>query len=98
MIRVIYRWKVPEANQEAFVAAWDEATRAIRDSNEGARGSFCIVGVDDPDEILTIAKWDRLEQWQAFIANANLTSMKAMHVLGERISVSVYEQKADLTT
>ena len=97
MIRVIYRWKVPEANQSEFIEAWERATCEIRASTEGAQGSFCIVGADDPTEVLTIASWEALDQWQAFIQTANLTSMKEMHALGERVSVRAYEQRADLT-
>ncbi len=97
MIQVIYRWQVPEENQAAFLAAWEQTTKSIRQSTAGARGSFCIVSVDTPTEILTVAKWDKLEQWQAFIADARLTSMREMHELGTRVSSTAYEQKGDFT-
>ena len=97
MIQVVYCWEVPVASQAAFLAAWEETTVRIRESTEGARGSFCVVGVEDPTEILTIARWDTLEQWQAFVANANVTSMQKMHALGTRRSATAYRQVGDYT-
>lgn len=97
MIQVIYRWKVVEANRSGFIAAWSKTTQLIRDSTEGARGSFCIVNVNDLTDILTIARWDRLEQWRAFVKAARSSSMSAMHALGEQISHTAYEQIGDHT-
>ncbi|MDJ0792852.1 MAG: antibiotic biosynthesis monooxygenase [Woeseiaceae bacterium] len=98
MIQIVYQWEVPAENQAAFFAAWEETTLSIRESTEGALGSFCVVSVDTPTEILTIAKWERLEQWQDFINGANLTSMRAMHELGTQVSTRAYVQKGDFTT
>ena len=97
MIQVIYRWRVPEDRQKAFLAAWEKTTCAIREATEGAMGSFCVVGVEEPTEVLTIAKWQSLEQWQRFVEDAKLTSMKEMHDLGERVSAKAYVQKGDFT-
>ena len=97
MIQIIYRWEVPVEKQEAFLAAWEKTTLTIRESTAGARGSFCVVSVDTPTEILTIAKWEELEQWQDFIKDAKLTSMKEMHELGTQISANAYVQKGDFT-
>ncbi len=97
MIQVVYRWEVPTKNHVAFVAAWEQTTVAIREFTEGARGSICLVSTDRPNEILTIAKWDNLEQWQAFIKTASLTSMKAMHDLGTKLSSRAYQQAGDFT-
>ncbi|MEO1035076.1 MAG: antibiotic biosynthesis monooxygenase [Pseudomonadota bacterium] len=97
MIQIIYRWDVPLDRQAAFIAAWEKTTVAIRETTTGARGSICIVSVDRPTEILTIAKWDALEQWQAFVDDAMLTSMQTMHELGTKISSEAYVQKGDFT-
>ena len=97
MIQVVYRWDVPVERQEAFLAAWAQTTVTIRETTEGARGSFCIVGIDTPTEVLTIARWDRLDQWQGFVAGARLTSMRDMHALGTQLSATAYEQKGDFT-
>lgn len=97
MIQVIYRWDVPLEHQDAFLAAWEQTTVQIRETVDGARGSFCIVSVDRPTEILTIAKWDELAQWQAFVAGAKLGSMRRMHELGTQLSKQAYEQRGDFT-
>ncbi len=97
MIQVIYRWEVPVEKQAAFLTAWEKTTVTIRETTAGARGSFCIASVDKPTEILTVAKWDELEQWQAFIKGAKLTSMREMHELGTQVSSSAYVQKGDFT-
>ena len=97
MIKVIYRWEVPVEKQEAFLEAWEKTTLTIRETTVGARGSFCVVSVDTPTEILTVAKWDELDQWQGFIEGAKLTSMKEMHELGIQISSKAYVQKGDFT-
>ena len=97
MIQVIYRWEVPLENQAAFIEAWEDTTVGIRDTTTGARGSICVVSLDRPTEILTVAKWDELAQWQAFIGQAKSTTMRTMHDLGRQLSHDVYEQKGDFT-
>jgi heme-degrading monooxygenase HmoA len=97
MIQVIYRWHVPADNRDAFIAAWAEATQQIRATTKGARGSFCIVGVDDPTEIITIARWDKLDQWQEFVKTAKSAMMTEMHRLAAPLSHAAYEQVGDFT-
>jgi hypothetical protein len=58
----------------------------IRKTTEGARARLCIVTVDDPTRILTIAKWDRIEQLLEFFKTANSTSMSEVHTCGEQLS------------
>ena len=97
MIQIIYLWEVPVERQAAFLAAWEKTTLTIRETTVGARGSFCVVSVDTPTEILTVAKWEELEQWHDFIKGAKLTSMREMHELGTQISSKAYVQKGDFT-
>jgi len=97
MIRIVYRWKVPEEHRAAFRAAWRETTTAIRASTEGARGSVLLENCDDPAECLTIAHWDRLDQWRSFIDSAPTSQMKTMHDLAERVSVQAFRQIDDQT-
>lgn len=97
MIQVIYCWEVSARNRDAFLAAWEKTTKAIRESTEGARGSFCIVSVERPTEILTVARWDELSQWRAFVSTAKSDSMYEMHALGRQVSHDAYEQVADFT-
>ena len=97
MVQIIYQWEVPIQNQAAFLAAWEKTTVTIRETTLGARGSICVVSTESPTEILTIAKWDELEQWREFMKGENLTSMKEMHDLGSKVSSKAYVQKGDFT-
>ena len=97
MIQIIYVWEVPIEKQAAFLAAWEKTTVAIRETTVGARGSFCVVSIDTPTEILTIAKWEELDQWQDFIEGAKLASMREMHELGTQISSKAYVLKGDFS-
>lgn len=97
MIRIIYEWKVEPSNVPAFQKAWRETTCRIHDSVKGARGSFLLQENDDPGKILTIARWDTVEDWKAFWKGENPQEMQKMRSLGERISVKVYDEFADFT-
>ncbi len=97
MYQIIYRWKVDERDLSAFVAAWEETTKRIRDTTEGARGSICIVSVDKPTEVITMAKWDNFDQWVEFVKTAKAEAMKGMHQLGTQVSHDAYEQHGDFT-
>lgn len=91
MIQVIYRWQVPAESRDAFIAAWAATTREIRATTKGARGSFCIAGVDYPTEIITIARWDELDQWREFVKAAKSATMAEMHRLATLLSHVAYE-------
>ncbi len=97
MIRVVYRWKVPAVNRAAFLERWKETTNTIHETTEGALGSFCLQGIDDEDEILTVALWKSEHQWRQFIAAAKTGSMRAMHDLATQVSVTPYRQLGDET-
>lgn len=97
MHQVIYRWEVEPASRDAFISAWEETTTRIRETTEGARGSRCLVSDERPKEIITMAKWDSLDQWKAFVAAAKTGAMSEMHTLGKLVSFDAYEQLADHT-
>ena len=97
MLRVVYEWRVEEANIPAFRAAWKRATTRIHESVAGARGSFLVQKHGDPGSILTIARWDSYEEWQAFWRSADPAPMREMRALGERITVTPYEEFDDVT-
>ena len=97
MINVIYRWKVKKEDQAKFKTAWAKTTTAIRESTPGARGSKMLQSEQDPTEFVTIARWDNLEDWQAFWKDATQTDMHVMHALAERLSVEAFEEIEDHT-
>ncbi|WP_308365847.1 MULTISPECIES: hypothetical protein [unclassified Microbulbifer] len=69
----------------------------IHDSVKGARGSFLLQEEGGAGKILTIARWDTVEDWKAFWKRENPQEMQKMRSLGERISVKVYDEFADFT-
>ena len=97
MIQIIYRWEVERKNQAAFLTAWEKTTKSIRETTAGARGSVCIINVDRPTEIITMAKWDELAQWRLFVKTAKSATMREMHALGTQVSHDAYEQFGDFT-
>lgn len=97
MIRVVYRWKVQRADVAKFKTAWARATTAIRESTTGARGSIFLQSHQHPTEFVTIARWNKFEDWRAFWENETQTEMQIMHSLAERLSVETYEEIEDHT-
>ena len=97
MIRVIYQWQVPPENLSAFQQAWKQTTTSIHETVSGARGSFLLQDHADPGKILTIARWDSREDWQAFYEAENPPQMLRMRELGERVSVTSYDEFEDVT-
>ena len=97
MIRIIYEWQVNEADLAAFHDAWKQTTTMIHASVKGARGSFLVQEVGNPGKILTVARWDSLEDWQVFWKSENPQEMRTMRDWGTRISVTAYDELADCT-
>ena len=97
MVRIIYRWRVPKADESTFKSAWAKATTAIRDSTAGARGSVLLQSHQDRSEFITIARWDKLEDWQAFWDDSTRTEMQIMHSLAKQLSAEAYEELEDHT-
>jgi heme-degrading monooxygenase HmoA len=97
MIRVIYRWQVEPHKLSAFTQTWRRTTRRIHETVPGALGSFMLHAREDEAEILTIAKWRSMTDWQAFWDKENPPEMQAMRQLGERISVQVFDEVEDHT-
>ncbi len=97
MIRVVYRWQVPQKNFEEFKKVWSRTTNSIHASVVGARGSFLLRSFENETEVITIAKWDSLELWKNFWGNENPQEMEAMRRLGQRSSVEVFEEIEDHT-
>jgi heme-degrading monooxygenase HmoA len=69
MLRVLYRWEVDPEGAAEFVAAWGRATRIVRSSKPGSRGSTLMRNQSDPRTYVALAEWTSLEAWQAFYAS-----------------------------
>ena len=97
MVRVIYRWRVQEADESRFKAAWSEATKGIRGRMSGARGSTLLQSSQNPTEFVAIARWTELKDWRSFWEDSDRAEMKIMHSLAERLSVEAFEEIGDHT-
>lgn len=97
MIRVIYKWEIDPDRLDEFETTWRRTTRSIHGNTEGALGSFCLQSAEDPRVVLTVALWEREEQWTRFIETARGTSMKDLHAIGTQISATAYHQIGDET-
>jgi heme-degrading monooxygenase HmoA len=76
MIRAIYRWHVQPGEEDTFVLAWMQGTQAIRDKVKGAQGSVLLRSHHQPSEFIAVARWESLEDWQAF-AHAQMPDAEA---------------------
>lgn len=92
MVRIIYHWYVEPEQFEQFKNAWHLATNNIHKNVAGAKGSFMMQKQGSPTEVLTVARWDSLDQWENFWEGERPEEMQQMHELGERITVEVYEE------
>ena len=97
MVRIIYKWRVQNADESKFRAAWVKATTTIKDSTVGARGSVLLQSHQDPTEFIGIARWDKFEDWRAFWEDSTRTEMQVMHTLAKRLSAEAYEEIEDHT-
>ena len=80
-----------------FVGAWKQTTTSIRETVRGARGSFMLQSRENPERIITIARWDSVEDWQSFFQGHVPAKMDKMHELGRRVSVEAYDEISDFT-
>ena len=97
MIRVVYRWHVEPEHFQDFKETWTRTTNNIHKTVNGALGSFMIKSIDNPNEIITIAKWTSVQAWKDFWGTADPEAMKAMSKLGKRISAEAFEEIDDFT-
>lgn len=97
LIRVIYTWRLKSECMETFKDAWQQVTRQIHQSTDGALGSFCLRSLTDQNQVLTIALWRSEAQWRRFITDAKSTSMRRLHEIAEQVSVEAFQQIGDET-
>jgi heme-degrading monooxygenase HmoA len=97
MIRVVYRWRATEKDFANFKEAWTRTTNRIHETAPGALGSFMLRSPEDKTDVLTLAKRDSVESWKAFWVAEKPSEMVGMRELGERVSVTAYDEIDDFT-
>lgn len=97
MIRVLYHWRVAAEDFEAFTDIWRATTDHIHASVPGALGSFMLRSEQDPSLVMTVARWESREAWEAFWGRQNPPQMQRMRELGERLAVEVFDEIGDHT-
>lgn len=102
MIRVIYRWRVNPGAEEAFRRAWEQGTRAILETVEGAHGSLLMRRHGEPSEFVGIACWDSREVWRSARQRRPWppdpeAAQIVRAVAGRTVSTETFEELSDLT-
>ena len=97
MFRVVYEWRVPVDKMDEFQTVWRSATDSIHHSVDGALGSFMLRSYETSEKVLTIAKWETHQDWEAFWKNRNPEKMQKMRDIAERISVEAFDEVEDRT-
>jgi heme-degrading monooxygenase HmoA len=98
MIRAIYRWQVKPGEEDTFVTAWSQGTRAIRARIKGAQGSLLLRNSREPSEFIAVARWDSLEDWQAFAKGemSDVEAFERMTAVSTLVSTEVGDEIQDL--
>jgi heme-degrading monooxygenase HmoA len=100
MIRVIYRWQVQPGEEDTFIAAWNRGTRVIRAKIKGALGSVLLRNHQQPEEFMAVARWESLEDWQAFsiadLLELDAAAFERLSAVSTLVSTDVGEEVADL--
>jgi heme-degrading monooxygenase HmoA len=98
MIRVLYRFKVAEGQEEEFVKSWSEATEEFRREVPGALGSQLLRARDGSREFVALARWASWEQWEAFRRSASPARGAVLKMLSvsELVSTETFDVVKDL--
>ena len=97
-MRALYRWRVKPGDEETFTRAWAQATKTIRSKVKGARGSMLLRSLRDPAEYIATARWDSLQDWQAFTQSdpADPEAFRVMSAASQMLSADVFDEVDDL--
>jgi heme-degrading monooxygenase HmoA len=66
MVRVVYRLKAANLNEEALARSWRQAMSAICRNANGAIGGELLRSEKDPHEYLIATRWESVEAWREF--------------------------------
>lgn len=95
----MYQFRVEAGKAEAFEAAWAAMTHAIRDSQDGARGSQLMRDPEDPTRYVALATWESVAHWQNARSqpSANPEAGQQMRAVCKALSTDVFQLVTDLT-
>ena len=66
MVRVVYRLKAANLNEEALARSWRQAMSAICRNAKGAVGGQLLRSEKDPHEYVIVTHWESVEAWCEF--------------------------------
>ncbi|MBJ7550563.1 antibiotic biosynthesis monooxygenase family protein [Marinomonas ostreistagni] len=92
MIRVVYEWHVSPEHLSEFCDAWQQTTGLVREMYAGAHGSVLLQHESKLNHLLTIARWNTVEDWRSFWSSDNPPEILRMSKLATLVSVNVYEE------
>lgn len=93
MIRVLYRFEVPQSHQEAFRDAYQEVVAAHLGAGHGAVESALMRCPDTPDELLAMSRWESEAAWRAHQNDAAHPEAYArLRLAGTLIDKKIYEE------
>jgi heme-degrading monooxygenase HmoA len=98
MIRIVYRWRVKPGHEDVFAKAWARGTKAIHATVKRARRSLLLQSQKNPSAFLAVARWDSLENWQAFRRGErpNPEAFRIASAVSEFQSVEAFHEVRDL--
>jgi len=94
MIRVLYRWRVPEGGETQFEDGWVRMTHAIRAAFPAAHGSLLLRQDDRPGTAWALARWSSRAEWEAFLTapSPDEAARDAMTAVSELEGLEVFEE------
>jgi heme-degrading monooxygenase HmoA len=66
MVRVVYRLKAANLNEEALARSWRQAMSAICRNANGAVGGHLLRSEKDPHEYVIVTHWESAAAWREF--------------------------------
>jgi heme-degrading monooxygenase HmoA len=66
VVRVVYRLKAANLNEEALARSWRQAMSAICRNATGAIGGNLLRSEKDPHEYVIVTHWESVEAWREF--------------------------------
>jgi heme-degrading monooxygenase HmoA len=66
VIQVIFRHKVADGTEAAFVTSWEQLKRNMLSRPRGPVEAAILRNASDPTEIVTITLWESVDDWKNY--------------------------------